>query len=895
MNTQILETIIVAATVVGLSAEPRMNAGSSAGVATNPAPPHAYGNVAMAFEPNRGQSDSRVKFLGRGPGYTVFLTATEAVFKLNDPAEPAVRTRLIGANASPRMTPADMLAGRSNYLIGNDPQQWRTGVPQFRKVRYDAIYPGIDLTFYGNHQLVEYDFIVSPSGNPDTIKLAIDGTRSIELEASGDLVLTARSRSIRMRRPMAYQEIGGSRTDVPVWYRVMKGHTIGFAVGAYDRRAALVIDPLVLVYSSYLGGFGWDEPNDLAIDAGGNAYVTGYTESRNFPVSSGGPPAVGGGYGDAFVTKIDASGSSIVYSTVFGGSAFDNSHAIAVDSSGAVYVAGGTTSANFPTVNALQSTFLGPEDGFIAKLDPSGASFVYSTFLGGSSIDEIVDLALGPSGEVYVAGTTTSVDLPTRNAAQASFGGGFFDTFVAKVNGDASQVLYCTYLGGSGDEYVPHLTVDSAGSAYIVGPTRSPDFPTVNALQPAFGGGFLGDAFVTKLSADGSFVFSSYLGGAGQDSAADVAVDQSGNVYVVGSTDSYNFPLVGGLPRTNYASYPDAYITKINPSGSAIVFSTRLGGSKSDGALRVTLDAVGNVYVAGFTSSEDFPVRSALLSTYVGGWDDGFVAKLNPQGSVLLQSSYVGGSLHDYVSGLAVDAAGSIYLSGITMSPDFPTLNPFQSGNNGDRDAFVTKLTWEPDPVLTANAGPDQVVPADDFCSGYVRLDGTKSTTPPGRTIIKYFWTNPSVGQAFGPTPTFRLPSLGTYTFQLTVIDDLAERASDSVDVMLADVTPPLIGAVAAAPTVLWPPNHDMLPIAVTVADVSDQCSGPATCQIDAITSNEALAPEDSQITGPLTVRLRAERLGEGTGRVYAIVIKCTDRAGNNSFKTVTVTVPHDM
>ena len=479
--------------------------------------------------------------------------------------------------------------------------------------------------------------------------------------------------------------------------------------------------------------------------------------------------------------------------------------------------------------------------------------------------------------------------------------------FAVKLNADVSQVIYGTYLGGSGDESFPSLAVDSAGSAFIVGSTRSADFPTANALQPDFEVAAAAVSIRTHSSRnsvrmDCCSSTRPTWADCTWDGAADVAVDASGNAYVVGSTDSGEFPRVGGIPRTNYSAYPEAYMTKINSTGSALLFSTTLGGSYSDGALRVALDATGNVWVAGFTSSEDFPVKSPVQAIFAGGWDDGFVAKFNPQGSSLLASTYLGGSGRDYISGLAIDAVGSLLVSGVTSSTDLRTLNPFQAalaatpdqqGSQGGQDAFLAKLTWESDPVLAANAGPDQLVAATESCRGEVTLDGTRSTAPPDRYIWAYLWSGTTTPlHAEGPTPTFDLPSLGTYTFDLTIFDDSWQWATDSVSVTLADLEPPRVGSVAATPSVLWPPNREMVPVAVTVADVSDACSRPVTCGIDSVTSNESLAPGDWVITGALTVQLRADRLGDGTGRIYTIAVTCTDAAGNSTRKTVAVLVP---
>ena len=410
-----------------------------------PALAQQYGNLPLAFEPNQGQSDSRVRFLSRGSGYTVFLTETGPVLAIDGPAGSAIRASVLNARPA-RIEGANPLPGHTNYIIGNDPRRWRTGIPQFGQVRYSGIYPGVDLLFYGNQRQLEYDFIVSPRRDPSSIKLAIDGAQSVRLDSNGDLLIDTPSRPVRMQRPIAYQDIEGVRRPVAVRYRLTRGRTVGFDVGRYDRNAALVIDPLVLVHSSYLGGFGWDEPNDMALDAAGNIYVTGLTEGRGFPVGEGGQLTTSVSSINAFVIKIDSSGASVLYSTIFGGSGFDNSYAVAVDASGAAVVAGGTGSADFPAAGGLQTELRGSDDGFLVKLAPNGTSLVYSTLFGGSDADAINDLALAASGDVYLTGRTQSVDLPIRSAAQSSFGGGLADLFAAKLNADATQLIYSTYL-----------------------------------------------------------------------------------------------------------------------------------------------------------------------------------------------------------------------------------------------------------------------------------------------------------------------------------------------------------------------------------------------------------------------------------------------------------------
>src|SRR4051812_454462 len=456
----IATTIVSVVSIAGLHADIRPHGSEVFTHSRN------YGRLPLAFEPNQGQTGGDVKFISRAAGYTVSVNATEASLAFGNATATNVRTTFVGANRSAHVHGIDRLGGVSNYLIGADRRQWHTGIPQFAKVRSDAVYPGVDVVMYGNQRQLEYDFVIAPHADPAAIILSIAGADAISLQENGDLVIATPSRSLRMPRPIAYQDVDGGRREVSVDYRLSKT-TVTFAIGSYDRGATLVIDPLVVGASTYLGGTGTDEPNDVAVDAAGNAYLTGYTTGQ-FPAANGRPlPA--GGYADAFVTKIDAAGSSVVYSTVFGGSAFDNAQAIAVDASGAVYVAGGTTSPDFPAVGGIRSTLLGAEDGFVAKLDASGTSFVYSTLVGASGVDEVSDLALGASGEVYIAGTTMSTDLPAASGAEKGFGGGTFDAFAMKLNAAGSQVLYCTYLGGGGGVCKGSICGGARGGGGIVG------------------------------------------------------------------------------------------------------------------------------------------------------------------------------------------------------------------------------------------------------------------------------------------------------------------------------------------------------------------------------------------------------------------------------------------
>ncbi len=723
----------------------------------------SYGRLPLSFEANRGQTDEQVKFLSRGKGYTLLLTPTEAVLALKRPkgqesssslsgrgalhppetnpklgaghSEPntVLRMKLVGANPRPEVSGLDELPGKSNYFIGNDPSKWRTNVPHYAKVHYQDIYPGIDLVYYGNQsqrsgdpassagRQLEYDFIVAPGADPDAIGLAFDGTDRLTLDAQGDLVLRIRDTQVRLRKPVVYQEVDGTRQEIAGSYVLTSNHQVTFEVAPYDASKPLIIDP-VLVYSTYLGGSSDDFGSGVAVDAAGNAYVTGSTGSPNFPTANPFQSA-NAGDDDAFVTKFNAAGSALVYSTYLGGSNFDRGGAdIAVDADGNAYVTGSTRSTDFPTANPIQPVNAGGEDAFVTKLNAAGSALVYSTYLGGLNDEGGFAIALDAAGNAYVTGRTCSDNFPTTAGAfQTNFPGGpcafGADAFVTKFNADGSALVYSTYLGGSDGDQGFGITVDTAGNTYVTGRIRSTDFPTANPLQPVFGGGSF-DAFITKLNADGSaLVYSTYLGGSDWDGAGGIAVHAAGNTYVAGSTRSTNFPTTPGAFDTTCGTdgncnfdgssvFFDAFVTKLDAAGSALVYSTYLGGSGSDGAGSIAVDLAGNAYVGGGTDSSDFPTANPIQATFAGGLGDGFVTKLGAAGDTLVFSTYLGGSgsFREGPSGIAVDIAGSAYVVGSTNSDDFPTANPFHAARGGAFDAFVAKIDL-------GGVAPDNPVP----------------------------------------------------------------------------------------------------------------------------------------------------------------------------------------
>jgi hypothetical protein len=652
----------------------------------------------LSFEPNVGQADAEAKFLVRGQRASVFITSRGALFarrrdasvQTNGGAAPGpedgsapLRMEFLGASGSARPVALQPLPGKANYVIGNDPSSWRTGIPTYRKVMVAGLYPGVDLVYYGNQRQLEYDFVVAPGADPGLIRLSFPGVEAIQVDRDGDLILTVAGQNVIQRRPHVFQRVDGARRVVSGGYVISAKDQVNIQVGSYDHDRALVIDP-VLVYSTYLGGGADDGGTAVAVDPRGNAYVVGGTSSIDFPTVN---PIQAANGGDAFVVKIDPSGTNLLYSTYIGGSSGDGAIDIAVDPKGNAYVAGVTSSTDFPTASPLQAANGGIVDMFVSKIDPSGR-LVYSTYLGGNGEDNGRGIAVDFRGNAYVTGFTLSTDFPTANALQTESRG--FDAFVAKIGASGTTLLYSTYLGGSGDESATGIAVDPRGNAYVTGSTDSTDFPIANPLQAAMSG--IADVFITKIDPAGTtLVYSTYLGGSDNDIAYDIAVDPRCNAYVAGQTGSTNFPTMSSIQSENGGA-GDAFVTKIDPAGTTLVYSTYLGGSDSDAALGIALNRRGNAYVTGFTSSTDFPTASPLQAAK-SRFADAFVAELDSSGTTLVYSTYLGGSDWEGGTDIAADARGNALVTGETRSADFPTANPLQAANRGTYDAFVARIS----------------------------------------------------------------------------------------------------------------------------------------------------------------------------------------------------------
>lgn len=681
----------------------------------------AYGRVPLHFEANHGQTDDRVKFLTRGRGYTMFLTQTEAVLTLSHEESPeakdprsigrhpeplrsesrsVLRMTFAGGNPIPRVVGQEKLPGKANYFIGKDPAAWRVNVPTYARVRYDNLFPGIDLVYYGNQRALEYDFVVQPGADPTHIGLRFEGADKIEVDAQGDLVLHAAAGAIRQRKPLIYQEVDGVRREISGGYVLAAKDTVGFEVAAYDATRPLVIDP-VLFYSTFLGGSTDETGNAIAVDSSGSAYVTGNTNSIDFPTTGGLQPVFGGS-SDAYVTKLNPTGSTLVYSTYLGGTGGDVGLGIVVDAAGSVYLTGNTSSSNFPaTASAFDTTPNGSNDAFVAQLNSGGSALVYATYLGGTDFEGAIGIAVDLTGNAYVTGATQSLDFPTTLGAFDQIHAGEQDAFVTKVSVSGSALVYSTYLAGNGlfdNDAGISIAVDGTGFAYVAGVTTAADFPTTPlAFQTAYGGN--DDVFVTKLNLAGSaLVYSTYLGGTDFEGGGRMIIDVAGNAYVTGITASADFPTMNPFQAALNGDF-DAFVTRLNGNGSALVYSTYLGGTGDEEGLDIAVDTMGSTHIIGrTTSTTDFPiVPGAFQGAFGGGADDAFVTKLNPMGSGLVYSSYLGGSDEDANNGAVTvddDLVDPIaYVAGSTRSADFPTtLGAFQETAPDQGNAYVAQI-----------------------------------------------------------------------------------------------------------------------------------------------------------------------------------------------------------
>jgi hypothetical protein len=741
----------------------------------------AYGQLPLAFEVNQGQAAAGVNYLAHGNGYTLALTPQQAMLALNGQGTTTnvLGLQLVGANPSAQAVATDPLITKSNYLIGNDSSKWLTGIANYGQVEYQNVYNGINLDYHGNQGQLEYDFVVNPGASASAITLGVQGAESLSLDAQGNLVLHTSGGDVVEQAPVLYQQVNGTRQSVSGSFVLEGDNKVGFQVGAYDPTKALVIDP-VLSYSTYADGYGYG----IAVDGAGDAYLTGP-----------GP----------HVEELNPTGTAVLYDTTLGGGGWGEG--IAVDSSGDAYVEGYTTSSSLPTTaNALAPT--GSSGNFLAVLNPTGSGLIYSTYLPGTIRSAPVNsyhwggVAVDASGDAYLTAAAGPGLITTAGAYQATFGAsGGQQPFFAEINPALSgsvSLVYASYLGGAGAsnrDAGTGIAVDSSGNAYLAGVTYSSSFATTaGAYQTTYGGG--GSTWVAKfnpnLSGSASLVYATFLGSSDaytsdnpaglvditQKAGPGIAVDSAGDAYVAGVTTSSNFPTTSGaFQRTYHAgtkktSNPaDAFVTKLNPTGTALVYSTYLGGSYLDGASAIAVDASGDAHVTGWTRSTDFPTQNPIQAQIVPGNDggghqnsDNFVTILNSSGSGLVFSTYLGGNADDYAYAIALDSAGNTYVTGQTQSSNYPTTAgaAFTSGSG-----FVSKIS-------SPGMGPVHLSPATGTAPANAGATSPQSPAITNGIAHPVATLQPSLGTSLAVVPLSAGQSQGSLATPPAVTDRAA-------------------------------------------------------------------------------------------------------------------------
>jgi Domain of unknown function DUF11/Beta-propeller repeat len=806
------------------AATERKHAGESAG--SGSAASGGYGAMPITFTANLGQAGEDVKFTAQGHGYQLALMEGEAVVMVtpdrrsmdNSGNPETVRLKLMNSNRKAELAGVEKLEGVSNYLFGNDPSKWQLSVPTYAKVRYEGVYPGVDLVYYGNEGKLEYDFVVSPGADAGAISLEVEGGDRVRCTAAGDLSIETKQGALSLLRPTVYQVKDGKRELVDAQFEIASDNKLGFKLGGYDRSRELVIDP-VLKYSTFLGGssldggiyehgFGYPSVGQgIAVDSKGEAVAVGATYSTNFPTANAFQSSFGVVAGNrwvAYITKFNASGSGLIYSTFLGGStpspdpfpANSTAAGVVVDGTGAAYVTGMTGATDFPVKGAYQSKFGGQQDAYVAKFSPTGG-LVYSTYIGGKNRDQSRAIGIDKSGNAYITGWTDGGFPMTAGSFHPSTQGGIF---VASVNASGSALRYSGMLGGVDQNSVGFgIAVDGSGNAYVTGMATS--ILTAHAFQPNFGGGQT-DAFVSKINSTGSgLVYSTYLGGTGRDVGNSIVVDSSGEAYVggtiwgvPGAMPPATFPLTSNAFSKQFVSGTgsDGFITKLSASGG-LLYSSFFGGGE---VLAVAVDKFHTMFFGGYTTTPSFP-QFASLTPYGAGGLNAFVSTLVPSGTQGKSISYYSTlltvtpgspnitSVYDQVLGIAVDSSLNAYVTGYSWNAGFPTTKgAFHTVARGQSDAFVSKLAIAADLGLANSASP-----VEGFHGGTFTYTLTAHNTGPDFAVnvvlsdpipsgAKFLAVYPNGGTCSAPpvngtgTLSCNLPRLdkgGTWSVQLVI------------------------------------------------------------------------------------------------------------------------------
>ncbi len=774
----------------------------------------ALQNAPVMFIENTGQFDPQVRFQMRGQQGTVHLTEDGIWYTLLEPPQgiagaPKERGPLFqqagdedearrgvnlklsfaGANHHPEVAGFSRLDTTVSFFIGNDPARWQINVPVWGGVRYADLYPGIDLELTSQSGRLVQRVVVRPGADLDAVRLRVEGADHVTLEGKRLRLTTAVG---EFSLPLLSLQ-GGTAGAHPSIVEPQPGRAEVSSPFASSppppSNPAQADDPSDLVYSTFLGGsfFGYEGAEGIAIDDSGAAYVAGVTAAADFPTEPGSFDVDLGGSSDAFVTKINADGSDLVYSTFLGGSAADSGSAIAVDSSGAAFVVGGTWSSDdFPTTEgAFDRTHNGDSDAFVAKLNSGGTDLVYSTLLGGGNADYGYNIAVDDSGAAYVTGETLSTNFPTTDGAYDTVYE-YDDAFATKLNTEGSDLVYSTFLGGQSTDAGFGIAVDDSGAAYLAGGTLSSDFPTT---EGAFDRTYEDDdAFVTKLNVDGdSLAYSTFLGGSGEEVSKGIAVGASGAAYITGATWSGDFPTTAGAFDQTLDGLHDAFIAKLNAEGSGLAYSTFLGGTSyfGDYSYAIAVDATGAACVTGETYSSDFPTTSGAFDTSYNALGDVFAVRLKADGGSLAYGSFLGGANWDYGSAIAIDGLGNCYVTGHTESSNFPTtVGAFDTDYNGEGDSFVAMVAMVKPTTINVDAyvqapplvrvAPGATAPIDIWYGNNGATTATSVTLTATLSISLTY-----VSDTSGITPTV---GLDTVTWDLP---DLVFTRADSFDMLL--------------------------------------------------------------------------------------------------------------